>query len=165
MVFDIDVKTNYRESFGQGARVVDFLDRYDVPYRIKFSGNTSPHIIIPCEVFPQPFPAEQFKRLFGIVQEKSGAKDLDTSFSGPSSHFLRMPYSLNERTGLVSLPLMRDEFDVFEPSMAELQNVDEIKAEWFALPEDAQERMERFLADILAFSVRESLGTAIRVGD
>ncbi|MCZ6677151.1 MAG: hypothetical protein O7E52_07850 [Candidatus Poribacteria bacterium] len=151
MVFDIDIKTNYRETFRYAARIVDFLDRHDVPYRIKFSGNTSAHIILPCEAFPQPFPKSEFQRLFKTIQEKSGVQDVDDSFSSSSAHFLRLPYSLNENTGLVSLPLTREEFDGFEPGRAEWQNV-EVNDAWFRLPEDAQERMERFLVDTLGFS-------------
>ena len=151
MVFDIDTKTNYQETFRHAARIVDFLDRHDVPYRIKFSGNTSPHIILPCEVFPQPFPSHQFERLFKTIEEKSGAQHVDESFGSASGHFLRLPYSLNEHTGLVSLPLTRDEFDRFEPSLAECENV-EINDTWFGVPEDGQERMERFLVDMFGFS-------------
>jgi hypothetical protein len=62
-----------------------------------------------------------------------------------------LPYSLNERTGLVSRPITRDEFDTFEPGMAEWQNV-EVNEEWFQLPEGVQERMERFLVDMIGFS-------------
>jgi hypothetical protein len=47
---------------------------------------------------------------------------LDNSFSD-GGHFLRLPYSLNERTGLVSLPLRPEDYDRFEPAMAETTNV------------------------------------------
>ncbi len=151
MVFDIDIKSDYRETFRHAARIIDFLDSHDVPYQIKFSGNTSPHVILPCEAFPQSFPQNQFARLFRMVEEKSGAQHIDSSFSSSSGHFLRLPYSLNERTGLVSCPITRDEFDTFEPGMAEWQNV-EVNEEWFQLPEDVQERMERFLVDMIGFS-------------
>lgn len=156
MVFDIDIKTNYRETFRHAARIVNFLDRYDVPYRIKFSGNTSPHIILPCETFPQPFPKKEFQRLFKTIQEKSGAHDVDDSFCSSSGHFLRLPYSLNEHTGLVSLPLTREQFDVFEPGIAECGNV-QVDDGWFQLPENAHERMERFLVDMLGFSAEGAL--------
>ena len=156
MVFDVDIKANYRQAFGYAARIVDFLDRYHAPYRIKFSGNTSPHIILPCEVFPQPFPQVQFQRLFQTIHEKSGAEHVDDAFCSPSGHFLRLPYSLNEHTGLVSLPLTRDEFDAFQPGSAEWQNV-EVNDEWFKLPEDARERMQRFLIDMLGTSVKTVL--------
>jgi hypothetical protein len=151
MVFDIDGKGDYRETFRDGARIVDFLDQHDVPYRMKFSGNTSPHIIIPCEAFPQPFPKNQFERLFKLIEEKSGAQHIDDSFGGSSGHFLRLPYSLNERTGLVSMPITRDEFDTFEPGFAEWQNV-EVNEDWYQLPENLQERMERFLVDMIGYS-------------
>ena len=154
MVFDIDLKTDYRQAFRHAARIVNFLDRHDAPYRIKFSGNTSPHIILPCEAFPQPFPRSDFQRLFKTIKEKSDAQYVDEVFGSASARFLRLPYSLNEDTGLVSLPLTRDEFEGFEPGMAEWQNI-EVNDEWFQFPENAQERMERFLVDILGFKIED----------
>ncbi|MBM3238618.1 hypothetical protein FJZ31_20170 [Candidatus Poribacteria bacterium] len=149
MVFDIDVKTNYQEAFRQGMRITDFLDRYDVPYRVKFSGGSGPHIILPYEVFPQPLSEAKFKRVFGLISTLSEAQKVDGSFSSPT-HFLRLPYSLNENTGLASLPLNREQMESFEPGMAEIQNV-EVDESWFELPEDAQERMEKFFVDGLGF--------------
>jgi hypothetical protein len=47
---------------------------------------------------------------------------IDLSFRHPQ-HFLRMPYALHERTGLVSLPLTMEEYEAFTPEMARPENV------------------------------------------
>ena len=161
VVFDIDIKTSYRETFRHAARIVDFLDRHDVPYRLKFSGNTSPHIILPCEAFPKSLPKLEFQRLFKTIQEKSGAQHIDESFCASAGHFLRLPYSLNENTGLVSMPLTREQFDVFEPGLAEWENV-KIDHAWFQLPEDARERMGRFLTDMLGCPAQNTVAQQSR---
>jgi len=155
MIFDIDVKTNYKEAFKNGAKIVDFLDRCDIPYRIKFSGGTGPHIILPYEIFPKPFSREKFKRVSTLIIEASRAQHVDGTLWAPG-HFLRLPYSLNENTGLVSLPLSRDQFEAFEPSVAEIQNV-EVNDSWFQLPEDAPQRFDRFLTDAFGFSRRDNI--------
>jgi len=151
MVFDIDVKTNYKEAFRHGMRIADFLDRYDVPYRVKFSGGSGPHIILPYEVFPKPFSDAKFKRVFNMISNLAEAEHVDGSLWAPT-HFLRLPYSLNENTGLASLPLTREKMESFEPGMAEIQNV-KVDENWFELPEDSQERMERFFVDGLGFKL------------
>lgn len=160
MVFDIDVKTNYKEAFKNGAKIVDFLDRYDVSYRIKFSGGTGPHIILPYEIFPKPFSRERLKQVSNLIIEASRAQHVDGTL-WPPGHFLRLPYSLNENTGLVSLPLSRDQFESFEPSIAEMQNV-EVNESWFQLSEDAPDRFERFLTDAFGLRKRESGEARVR---
>ena len=45
------------------------------------------------------------------------ARRMDLSFR-EGTHYLRMPYALHERTGLVSLPLTLEEYDAFDPEMA-----------------------------------------------
>lgn len=149
MVFDIDVKNNYKEAFRNGTRIVEFLDHYNVPHRVKFSGGSGPHIILPYEVFPHPFSDAKFKQVFTTIVNLSEAQHVDTSFHSPG-HFLRLPYSLNENTGLASLPLRREQLESFEPGMAEIQNV-MVDESWFSLPEDAPERMMRFLVDVFGY--------------
>ncbi len=58
---------------------------------------------------------EQFLRRLPAALR--GCARLDLSFQFPQ-HFLRMPYALHERTGLVSLPLTLNEFDDFTPEQA-----------------------------------------------
>ena len=150
MVFDIDIKTNYRQAFQQGKKIADFLEHQKVTYRLKFSGGTGPHIILPCETFPQSFAANRFKRLFRTICERANVESESVDFSLTSpNHFLRLAYSLNETTGLISLPLSRDTLEAFEPGMAERSEVKHVDPDWLALPEDAPGRMEKFISDAL----------------
>jgi hypothetical protein len=58
-----------------------------------------------------------------------------------------MPYSLNEITGLVSLPLTREQYGDFTPSMAEVPNV-QVNDNWFQEPdEEAREALMEILRD------------------
>jgi len=58
-----------------------------------------------------------------------------------------MPYSLNEITGLVSLPLTREQYDDFTPSMAEVSNV-QVDDNWFQEPDEkAREALMEIIRD------------------
>ncbi|MGB9596701.1 MAG: hypothetical protein ACPL7B_10515, partial [Candidatus Poribacteria bacterium] len=41
------------------------------------------------------------------------------------------PYSINEHTGLISLPLHRDQYNDFTPSMASINNA-QVDKVWFS---------------------------------
>jgi hypothetical protein len=153
LVFEVDAKQDRREAFEGGRRVMEFLDRYGAPYRVKFSGNSSSHVIIPRAAYETLISEEQrsalSRRLYAWVVEQCGVA-VDGSFGG-EHHFLRLPYSLNERTGLVSLPLSREEYDDFELEMAEAPRV-RVEEWWFAT-EDLLARREGMLR-----LLREALG-------
>jgi len=127
-VIDIDIKVGYKKAFRAGESVVRLYDKYDIPYFVKFSGGTGPHIIIPAEALPGDCGKfdEVSERILQFVMKKTGAPGIDTSFSSPA-HFLRLPYSVHERTGLVSIPLSKEEFYNFKPKMAEIPNVEVVQ--------------------------------------
>ncbi len=150
IVIDIDVKDNFREAFKQGRKVLDFLDFYNVPYRIKFSGGSGPHIIIPYEYLPKSLSngnsAKAHQQIFHAIASRSKAGNIDGSFTS-AGHFYRMPYSINEHTGMVSLPLQRDQYDDFTPSMADMWKV-EVDESWFLEPDEkAKEAIAEMLYD------------------
>jgi hypothetical protein len=167
LVFDIDVKSNYREAFKEGAKIIKFLDFYNAPYRVKFSGGSGPHIIIPYEAFPDEVMGGRFERahktLFQFVSSRSKANHVDGSFTS-FGHFYRMPYSLNENTGLVSLPLRSEQYNDFTPSMAEAHRV-QIDEEWFKEPDDnARAAIAEMLQDAAGRSRRTARSPQQRPG-
>jgi len=153
IVIDIDVKNNYREAFMNGRKVIQFLDYYNVPYRVKFSGGSGPHIIIPYEAFPQSMQnrfSKTYQLVFQVIISKSKASHIDGSFAA-TSHFCRMPYSLNEITGLVSVPIMREQYNDFTPSMAEAWNV-KVDKSWFQKPDESEkEAISEMIRDSKGF--------------
>lgn len=133
VVLEIDVKHDHKEAFERGRKVLDILDSHNIPYRVKFSGNSSPHIIIPEEAYqhlvPEGEEEESFKKLYNLVLRKCSAAGVDSSFSDPN-HFLRLPYSLNENTGLISTPIRPEDYDDFQLEMAEIDAV-QVAGWWF----------------------------------
>lgn len=146
MVFDIDIKNDYKEAFRQGRRIMDFLYSYGLPFFVKFSGGSGPHIIIPCEAFGSSLSREEFQQVFHFIASKSGARGIDGSFTSPA-HYMRLPYSLNEHTGLASVPISLDDYDRFELEMAEVGNF-EVK-DIPNIYEGPREGMDRLLHNAL----------------
>jgi len=157
IVIEIDYKSSWTACFEMTRPIVEWLQEIGAVFRIKYSGNCSPHIIIPAEAFPEKvdgkymFPGQHngfFRNLTEIV--KSITKEpryLDTSFH-IQTHFLRLAYSLNENTGLVSLPFHASQYDSFNPSDARPPHIKTING-WWSVPKDAPKRMEEFINAVL----------------
>jgi len=156
LVIEVDVKPNHKDAFRQGRKVLDLLDSYGVPYRVKFSGNSSPHIILPAELFPPDIRGHRFggaaRKMLDFIAARSGAAGIDASFASPD-HFLRMPYSLNEHTGLVSVPIPKDQYNDFRLEMAEAHNV-VVDDSWMDVSNEPRDGVKAFLAAALAFGGR-----------
>ena len=98
--------------------VLELLDDYGVYYRHKFSGHRSLHVTLPAAVLPRGYRGKAASRL---------ARKL-LSWGRSQAHRLpkitRMPYSLNEDTGLVCLPIKRGELAAFRPWQANVHLVE-----------------------------------------
>ena len=141
IVLEVDVKHDHKEAFERGRKALDVLDSYKIAYRIKFSGNSSPHIIIPEEAYqhlvPEGEEEETFKKLYNFILGECSDAGVDSSFSDPA-HYLRLPYSLNENTGLISTPIKPEDYDDFQLGMAEIDAIQ--VAEWWFDTRDFQSR-------------------------
>ncbi|MBN1579495.1 MAG: HEAT repeat domain-containing protein [Anaerolineae bacterium] len=121
-VFEADLPT-WRDSFQDVSAVLGLMNQYGVPYQHKFSGHRSLHITIPAETLPQGYRGKNAAKLAGKLLQ----------WSNSQAHRLpkitRMPYSLNEDTGLVCLPIERNALDAFRPWQANLHLV-EVDTAW-----------------------------------
>ncbi|MBC8234914.1 hypothetical protein H8E77_35665 [bacterium] len=157
IVIEIDYKSSWESCFEMTRPVIEWLKNIGAVFKIKFSGHCSPHIIIPAEAFPEQingkymFPGQHshfFRSLTEIVKSKiKQPRYLDTSFH-LQEHFLRLAYSLNEMTGLVSLPIAVHQFDYFQPFDAKPSIVKPLNG-WWSIPQDAPQRMEEFINAVL----------------
>lgn len=153
IVLEIDIKHDHNEAFAEGRKILDILDSYNLVYRVKFSGNSSPHIIIPAEAYqhlvPEDEGEEAFKKLYSFLVKECSTVGVDSSFSS-SDHFLRLPYSLNENTGLISTPVKPENYDNFQLGMAEVDAV-QVAEWWFDMQDfrDNEENMKSLLDQVL----------------
>jgi HEAT repeat protein len=137
-VFETDLPS-WRDSFRDVYPIVERMDAYDIPCTYKFSGHRSLHISIPAEILPGRY-------------QKRGSQNIIynlNSWCGTQAHKLpeitRMPYSLNEDTGLVCLPIKRGAFSIFRPWQSNIYmvRIDNISEE--EIDDDSKEAMLRFL--------------------
>jgi len=148
IVFEADIDDGYRASLNSLKVVVRTLEDFGVPYRIKFSGARSSKVIIRREVFPKDI-SSRFSGKYGVrLRRKLCSFLTETSVDLEQPPAIRIPYSLNELTGLVSLPIEVGDMDSFKPWWANpyVVTVDE---SWYDIPGDAQDRFARLLDFVL----------------
>jgi len=145
-VIEVDNKRDWKRCFKATKPVIDMFSDFGTHYCVKFSGNASAHVIIPGEVFPVDGMggAKYRSELMGFVGKFVKGEKVDRSFTNPS-HFLRLAYSINENTGLVSMPIPIEAFDDFSWQYAKPENVQVLDGWWGNAPDDAQERMRKLL--------------------
>ena len=145
-IIEIDYKRSWETCFRATRPIIQMFLDFGVHACVKFSGHCSAHVIIPGEIFPVDKRSTGVRsalmQFVGTVVKQ--AQKLDRSFTSPA-HFLRLAYSINEKTGLVSLPIRLEEFDNFFWQEAKLEEVKVIDDWWGLVPADAQERMSKFL--------------------
>ena len=150
-VVEIDYKEDWRVCFDGMLPLVEQLRDFGLSFCLKYSGNCSPHLIIPGEFFPPDATRSQKIRLDLLEYIKNVIRHpehLDLSFLS-ADHFLRLAYSFNENTGLVSVPILPGEYESFSRKMALPENVKVIPSWWANYPEDAQYSLESFLNQAL----------------
>jgi HEAT repeat protein len=121
-VFEADLLT-WRDAFQDVFAIVDLLRRHNIPYWHKFSGHRSLHVVIPGEVIPKGYRGKGALNLARLLLQWGGSQ------AHQLPKITRMPYSLNEDTGLVCLPIERDMLEGFRPWQANLHLV-EIRHSW-----------------------------------
>lgn len=166
VVIELDYKSGWKQCFEMTRPVVDMLLDHGAIFRMKFSGHCSVHIIIPAEVLQiQGFQVDHskfFRCLSDLVKRKiREPRYLDTSFHA-QDHFLRLAYSLNENTGLVSLPFDVSDYSHFDPEQARPNNVKPLPG-WWSFPKDAPIRMEDFIKYVMRGQVALSGEAAIQM--
>ena len=108
----------WRRSFVDVRGATEILYAYHIPFMIKFSGHRSLHLIIPREAFPEEFRDQPIGRIWKKL-EKELRKFFSRHALARQAHgtggILRLPYSLNENTGMVSLPIRYGDLNTFRP--------------------------------------------------
>jgi len=143
LIIDIDGK-NVDYSKEAAFLVVNALYFYNIyNISVKYSGNKGLHIGIPFEAFPNTVDGKDINLLFpdllrtiiehlktmikGHLEERVGKDpfskvDIDAQLIS-SRHMFRAPYSLHEKTGLVSLPIKPEHILDFDINEAKPENV------------------------------------------
>jgi hypothetical protein len=120
--FEADLPT-WRDAFGDVRPLLELMEDHGVYYQHKFSGHRSLHVAIPSGALPRGYRGKNLVKLIRRL----------FTWSRSQAHRLpritRMPYSLNEDTGLVCLPIERGDLGAFRPWQANLHLV-EVRDIW-----------------------------------
>ncbi|MBM3212868.1 hypothetical protein FJZ33_11655, partial [Candidatus Poribacteria bacterium] len=151
-VFEPDFKKNWAVAFGAARPIVQLFTKMGLPFFIKFSGHSSPHIIVPGEVLAisgkHEIKKQEFRmQVYRFVQSHMDNPGLLDGHSWNPTHFLRLPYSIHELGGKVSVPIRPEEFDSFNPDKARIENVKVIE-NWWDIPDDAVQRGREFIQQV-----------------
>jgi len=142
----------WRRSFVDVRGAIEFLNDFRVPYIAKFSGHRSLHVMIPREVFPEEFGGKPMEQAWPFVQRK--LRDFFRASAGvrhahDTGGILRLPYSLNENTGMVSLPIPYERMDDFRPWEAITHLVEGISPDVFDVSPGDRDRTHQFLCSVV----------------
>jgi len=146
-VMEADCK-GWRRSFVDVRGAIEILNEFHVPHIAKFSGHRSLHVIIPREAFPGEFDGVPIARAWKSLEKKLRrffAEYAQVRRAHGTGGLLRLPYSLNENTGLVSLPLDYEAMDDFRPWEAIPHLVEGISLGLFDVSEEDREKTSQFL--------------------
>lgn len=145
LVIEPDHRNNWRIAFQAVQPLVQLFSKMGITFFIKYSGHISPHIIIPGEVLSTISTGkEAYRAVYEFIEGNMKRPDLlDMSFLEHKGHFLRLPYSLHEKTGRASVPILPQQYDSFSPTMAEIENVQVIE-DWWHIPKDAAKQGKEF---------------------
>jgi HEAT repeat protein len=127
-VLESDLPT-WREAFRDVLTLIRVLQDEGVPHRLKFSGHRSLHVLVP------------------YADRRLRAGIFGDSMAHPVA-IVRVPYSLNEDTGLVSMPLSLEELTVFRPWQANLYLVDARDVWWVDPTDEDRDRLSAFLSSL-----------------
>ena len=152
-VFEPDFKKNWAVAFGAARPIVKLFLKMGLPFFVKFSGNTSPHIIVPGEALATAGEKEINRRdfreqVYRFVQRHMGKPGLLDGPNWKPEHFLRLAYSIHELGGRVSMPIKPEEFDSFNPSKAQIENVVVIE-DWWHIPANVADRGKEFVQQVM----------------
>lgn len=154
-------EATWHKSFSKMSPILQLLDSEGLFYRLKYSGNVSLHLLIPSEVLPKRIGnkslSELWPRMESVLQgifKESGLKEAG------GAGMIRMPYSFNENSGLISLPIHRNELMDFHPMQAIPGNI-RINNSWWEIPTDGIIRWTDFINRALNGKIKHSTKKAL----
>jgi len=107
-----------KQAFEDMKALLDTIERHGLFYQLAFSGNRSLHVIVPAEAWPENYGGKKARGLCAYLLDQCG----------PKTHLLpvlrRMPYSLNEDTGGICLPILPSMLPIFMACEASVRCMD-----------------------------------------
>ena len=144
----------WQECFEAMLPVMDILEHFEVYYWLKYTGHHSLHLIIPAECFPREIRGMPltdvheavYHRLMVFLNKRARQHYNEHNRHCPPG--TNMSYSVNEDTGLVNTPLLREDLATFRPWQASIYLV-QPRDFWRTVPESARGCAASLLDEVL----------------
>ena len=119
--FDFDAPDfeHWEKAHKQCKKVVKYFDEHKIPYSVNWSGSKGFHIRISSKYIPEAKAIKKIEnniKLAKYLKAKFKLGTLDLQIYDMDRIF-KLLYSIDGKTGLVVLPLDKNQFDNFYPSM------------------------------------------------
>ena len=144
----------WQECFEAMLPVMDILEYFGVHYWLKYSGHHSLHLVIPAEMFPSALRGISLNTCYESLHHRLMIflnRHSNQHFNEHNRHCppgTNMPYSINEDTGLVNLPLLRQDLAAFRPWHANIHLV-EPRDFWRTIPDKSRGSGISLLEEVL----------------
>ncbi len=132
--FDCDDPSKINNALDEVKILASFLDEYQIPYYVLFSGNKGFHLYIDGKYLPKPTlengSVQPHKKIQENIKEAFQFKYLDLRNNGVGNRLCKIPYSLcpcednDFEEGMnVVLPLSKEQMENFNLENMKLRNV------------------------------------------
>lgn len=119
----------WQEAWKAMEPVVGLVAALEIPYTLRYTGHCSPHLCLAGENFPEPSGLLEALSVSEGLAHRVGHRleELAARHSHANVHFTggiaRLPYTLNENTGLACIVVPPALYDSFDPSYARPETV------------------------------------------
>ncbi|MFB6182541.1 MAG: hypothetical protein ABEI78_00600, partial [Candidatus Nanohaloarchaea archaeon] len=104
------------EAYKEAEKIVDYLEKHNAPYSVRFSGGKGFHISIQREHIKQYIENNNYPHTAGLfaefIQDKTNAKIDYKIYS--KKRIYRVPYTMHTETNLICMPLTKQQFKDFK---------------------------------------------------
>jgi len=141
----------WRECWDAVTPMIEILEHFGVHYCLKYTGHHSLHVMIPAESFPAHMgglsQVEYIPRFYHRLVAFFARLCFQSGLHG-GTFGTNMPYSLNEDTGLLNYPVLKEEIQGFEPAKAHPDNA-EVRAFWREFPDEKRGCAASLIQEVL----------------
>ncbi|MFC1712233.1 HEAT repeat domain-containing protein [Candidatus Poribacteria bacterium] len=144
----------WRECWDAVTPMIEILHHFGVHYWLKYTGHHSLHVMIPAESFPTrigelnqvEYVPDLYRRMVTFFARICFQPVDESGFHGARG--TNMPYSLNEDTGLLNYPVLKEEIQGFDPVKAHPDNA-KTRSFWRKFPDEKRGSAEPLIQEVL----------------
>jgi|GEM_PF-5590620 len=112
--FDFDDEEQPHNALLDTRKFINWTTKFDIDARYQYSGNKGYHAFIDIEPIELQYPQQTLKRFVRDMQEQAKFLTLDPVVPGDLDRVIRIPNTINDKTGRYCIPLKPVELKFFD---------------------------------------------------